>query len=73
MLATRAGVKLMPGVSLSSPPAFRRLKVATSFVTWATRHRDGLHRLVAALRQRRTAIRALISKFRESIRKPFPN
>jgi len=40
---------------------------------WYERYRDDLNRLVEALHHRRTAIRGLISKFRESIRNPFPN
>jgi hypothetical protein len=40
---------------------------------WYEADRDGLNRLVEALRRRRTDIRGLISKFRESIRNPFPN
>ena len=39
---------------------------------WYERDRDGLHRLVSALYHRRTAIRGLIEKFRESTRNPFP-
>lgn len=40
---------------------------------WYEGDRDGLNRLVEALHRRRTAIRRLISKFRESTRNPFPN
>ena len=40
---------------------------------WYEGDRDGLNRLVEVLHHRRTAIRGLISKFRESTRNPFPN
>jgi hypothetical protein len=40
---------------------------------WYEGDRDGLHQLVDALYHRRTAIRGLIEKFRESTRNPFPN
>jgi len=40
---------------------------------WYEGDRDGLHQLVSALYHRRTAIRGLIEKFRESTRNPFPN
>ena len=40
---------------------------------WYEGDRDGLNRLVEALQHRRTCIRGLISKFRESTRNPFPN
>lgn len=40
---------------------------------WYEGDRDGLDRLVQALHHRRTAIRRLISTFRESARNPFPN
>ena len=40
---------------------------------WYEGDRDGLHQLVSALYHRRTAIRGLIVKFRESTRNPFPN
>ncbi len=39
---------------------------------WYEADRDGLHQLVDALYHRRTAIRGLIEKFRESTRNPFP-
>ena len=42
-------------------------------VEWYEGDQDGLHRLVEALHHRRTGIRGLISKFRESTRNPFPN
>ncbi len=40
---------------------------------WYEGDRNGLNRLVEALYDRRTAIRRLISEFRESTRNPFPN
>jgi len=40
---------------------------------WYEADRDGLHRLVEALCSRRPLIRRLISIFRETSRKPFPN
>ena len=40
---------------------------------WYEGDRDGLHRLVEALHQRRGAIRHLITEFRRSSRNPFPN
>lgn len=40
---------------------------------WYEGDRDGLLRLVEALYHRRATIRQLISKFRESMRNPFPN
>ncbi len=40
---------------------------------WYERDRDGLNRLVETLYHRRATIRQLISKFRESMRNPFPN
>jgi len=40
---------------------------------WYEGDRDGLNQLVGALHHRRTAIRGLIEKFRESTRNPFPN
>jgi len=40
---------------------------------WYEGDRDGLDQLVDALYHRRTAIRGLIEKFRESTRNPFPN
>ena len=40
---------------------------------WYEGDRDGLHRLVEALNDRRRLIRKLISLFRESARSPFPN
>jgi hypothetical protein len=40
---------------------------------WYEGDRDGLHRLVEVLHNRRTAIWELIEKFRESTRNPFPN
>lgn len=40
---------------------------------WYEGDRDDLHRLVEALYSRRSLIRGLISIFRESARKPFPN
>jgi hypothetical protein len=40
---------------------------------WYEGDRDGLHRLVQALQQRRGAIRNLIAEFRRSSRNPFPN
>jgi len=40
---------------------------------WYDGDRDGLERLVETLYQRRQIIRRLISIFRESARKPFPN
>ena len=40
---------------------------------WYEGDRDGLHRLVEALHQRRGAIRKLITEFRRSSRNPFPN
>lgn len=40
---------------------------------WYEGDRDGLHRLVEELDRRRWLIRRLISIFRESPRKPFPN
>jgi hypothetical protein len=40
---------------------------------WCEGDRDGLDRLVEALRQRRGAIRKLIAEFRRSSRNPFPN
>jgi hypothetical protein len=40
---------------------------------WYEGDRDGLHRLVEVLYHRRATIRQLISKFRESMRNPFPN
>ena len=40
---------------------------------WYEGDRDGLHQLASALYHRRTAIRGLIEKFRESTRNPFPN
>lgn len=39
---------------------------------WYEGDRDGLHRLVSTLYYRRTAIRGLIEKFRQSTRHPFP-
>jgi hypothetical protein len=40
---------------------------------WYEGDRDGLHRLVDELHNRRHMIRRLISIFRESNRNPFPN
>lgn len=40
---------------------------------WYENDRDGLHRLVELLHQRRHLIRELITSFRESTRNPFPN
>ena len=40
---------------------------------WYEGDRDGLHRLVETLHQRRGAIRNLITEFRKSSRNPFPN
>jgi hypothetical protein len=40
---------------------------------WYEGDRDGLHRLVEALHNRRGTIRKLITEFRRSIRNPFPN
>ena len=40
---------------------------------WYEGDRDGLNRLVETLYHRRATIRQLISKFRESMRNPFPN
>jgi hypothetical protein len=40
---------------------------------WYEGNKDGLHRLVEALYNRRRLIRRLISIFRESMRNPFPN
>jgi hypothetical protein len=40
---------------------------------WYEGDRDGLNRLVETLYHRRARIRQLISKFRESMRNPFPN
>jgi hypothetical protein len=40
---------------------------------WYEGDRDGIHRLVEALYNRRSLIRRLISIFRESTRNPFPN
>jgi hypothetical protein len=40
---------------------------------WYEGDRDDLHQLVDALYHRRTTIRGLIEKFRESTRNPFPN
>ena len=40
---------------------------------WYERDRDGLQRLVEALHHRRGVIRQALSRFRESVRNPFPN
>jgi hypothetical protein len=40
---------------------------------WYEGDRDGLHRLAESLSSRRHLIRRLITIFRESVRKPFPN
>ena len=40
---------------------------------WYEGDRDGLHHLASALYDRRTTIRGLIEKFRQSTRNPFPN